>query len=500
MPAIIRKRKAKTTTTRSVASAVSRTGGIDAFTKVSKASKATTTAKAIIEKEERLHSIAITVTDDTTTYALPTNKKRRLDEVDVEEGAVQPSADVNNNKRLKRLPLPAPRTPRKPIIAQQLSSLDTPTKTTRTLLENFRLNSTTPTRTPVSFHSSSSNLLASTPEKPLFHATNQEHNDEPLPAELLDLINLHASFLTALSIHYAHNGTHSPADLRNLCPDVARSWGKRSVTLLDIRRTLGIQDSGVGEENGDDRRVSHFYLSDYGHGKICVEIKLGSGRAGRIARPVDEDLMNGLFVQGLRTLWGEREEGILIKQWMETLPLGPITVCESVLKVSPLLAKGQRRLEDLKKGIVLKEEKIQVVETHSSTGKKLTLLERLRAKSIHNSTLPPPPSAAERARKAALGRIPEVVSILTILSTSSSLGQQRISFTLPTIIGKLKDSFKTPISKGEADLCVRLLVELAPEWVRIVKMGRGKMEAVVVDREGRVEEGVLGERIRSARA
>ena len=81
-----------------------------------------------------------------------------------------------------------------------------------------------------------------------------------------------------------------------------------------------------------------------------------------------------------------------------------------------------------------------------------------------------------------------------MLSTSSSIGQQRVSFTMPTVLGKLRDSFKTPMSKEEGDVCVRLLAaEIAPEWVRIVKMG--KMEAMVVNRDGRPSELDIKERV-----
>lgn len=184
--------------------------------------------------------------------------------------------------------------------------------------------------------------------------------------------------------------------------------------------------------------------------------------------------------------------------FIEGLPLEAITTCPSLIKMSPLLAKGQRRLDDLRAGMSSKKaEKEKKVIPMNPDGTKSTLLERLRAKQLHQSTLAPLPSKAELARKAALGRIDEVVAVLTILSTSSSVGQQRISFTLPTIIGKLKDSFKTPMSKEEADTCVRLLAaEIAPEWVKIVKMG--KTEALVVNRDQRPGESVVRERVRGA--
>jgi hypothetical protein len=151
-------------------------------------------------------------------------------------------------------------------------------------------------------------------------------------------------------------------------------------------------------------------------------------------------------------------------------------------------------LEEMKAGIMVKKGG-KVEETITTNGAKPTLLERLRAKQLHQSTLPPPPSKAELARKQALQRLEEVVSVLAILSTSSSVGQQRISFTLPTVLGKLRDSFKTPMSKEEGTTCVRLLAaEIAPEWVKIVKMG--KVEALVVNRDERPGESDIKERVR----
>jgi len=72
-----------------------------------------------------------------------------------------------------------------------------------------------------------------------------------------------------------------------------------------------------------------------------------------------------------------------------------------------------------------------------------------------------------------------------------------VSFTMPTILGKLKDSFKTAISNQEGEVCIKLLAEeIAPEWLKIVKMG--KVEAVVVDRENRPSDSCIQERISSA--
>jgi hypothetical protein len=242
-------------------------------------------------------------------------------------------------------------------------------------------------------------------------------------------------------------------------------------------------------------------MSDYGHGKICIEIRTAGGKAGRLARPVNENLLNESFVRGLKELWDEGEAvDTEVKEFIESLPLEPITTCSSLAKMSPLLAKGQRRLEDMRAGIIIKkdaaaEEKVTAVEKPNGT--KPTLLERLRAKQLEQSNKAPPPTKAEISRRAALQRIEEVVSVLNILSTSSSLGQARISFTMPTVLGKLRDSFKTPMSKEEGNACVRLLAsEIAPEWVKIVKMG--KVEALAVNRGERPTDLVIEERVNRA--
>jgi len=54
------------------------------------------------------------------------------------------------------------------------------------------------------------------------------------------------------------------------------------------------------------------------------------------------------------------------------------------------------------------------------------------------------------------------------------------------------------MSKEEGATCVRLLAsEIAPEWVKIVKMG--KVEALVVNRDEKPSEEEIRERARRAR-
>ena len=480
MPSAIKRRKLS-----AIQNVPTKPRGLDVFTKVSKASS---TDKIVLEKNSYVDAIAITSVYSTT------GQKRKLAHT---EGDISEEGPATICREIKPLPsrrsqeTRLPQTPQNPITTgSSPSSINTPTKGARSLLDRFCITTKTPTRSALSFNSSSSNLVASTP------SPTQSSTSQDLPTELLDLINLHAAFLTALSLHYAHNGTHSPADLRLLCPDVSRAWGKRRVVLDDIRRTIGVLNVNI-PDGSKDHRISRLSLSDYGHGKICIEIRTNAGKVGRVPRPVNENHLNEIFVRGLKALWEEKAETkISSNDFIESLPIEPITTCPSLLKMSPLLAKGQRRLEEMKAGIMVKKE-AKVAETITTNGAKPTLLERLRAKQLHQSTLPPPPSKAELARKQALQRVEEVVSVLTILSTSSSVGQQRISFTLPTVLGKLRDSFKTPMSKEEGTTCVRLLAaEIAPEWVKIVKMG--KVEALVVNRDERPRESDIKDRVRLA--
>ncbi|TAQ90949.1 hypothetical protein B7494_g681 [Chlorociboria aeruginascens] len=481
MPTAIKRRKLSTTTAKKVVS----TQRLDAFTRVS---KATSSGKITCDKKEYVNIISVA-----TDEYISSEKKRKLSDGSDDEdctATILPPISITRtikppSQRQLNLSNSLPETPNRPLLNPIATPTETSTKGATSLLNELFLSSKTPKPSPLSFKSSGTDIKAAS-------AFSQW-----LPTELLDLINLHASFLTALSLHYAHNGTHSPADLRLLCPDVARAWGKRKVTLEDIRRTLGTLNTAIPIDSKDPK-LSRLTLSDYGHGKICIEIKTGSGRASMIARPINENALNEIFIRGLKGAWEGRVRDVDVKRFIANLPMEGITTCSSLTKMSPLLAKGQRRLEEMRAGITVKETaKVLVVEPSNGTGAKLTLLERLRAKQLQQANMPPPLSKAELARKAALQRIEEVVAVFSILSTSSSVGQQRISFTLPTVLGKLRDSFKTPMSKEEGDTCVRLLAsEIAPEWVKMVKMG--KVEAIVFNRDERPGEKDIKERVRRA--
>lgn len=337
-----------------------------------------------------------------------------------------------------------------------------------------------------------------------------------LPTELRDLVNLQSSFLTALSLHYAHHGSLTPADLRILRLSIERSWGKRRINTDDIRMILGILRAEDPSEASDmGRKVqSGLSISDYGNGKICVDIAETPRAHGAYRRPVDEDNMQVLFTENLTRLWVQYTKSIDdppdIALFLSQLPLVNIAICSSVAKISPLLAKGQQRLLDLKAGAPKPQKETISIIKHNKTvsqspkplnNRRQTLLDRILAKQLHQASLPSGPSPELLARKSALQRLEEIIPVIEVLTSSGSKTQnanrvevQTFSFTMPTLAQHLKNSLRNPISKDEVERCVTLLAEeVTPSWIRVRRIG--KVVGLTVDRNGAVGRDEMRQRV-----
>ncbi|KAJ8113115.1 hypothetical protein ONZ43_g5226 [Nemania bipapillata] len=206
-------------------------------------------------------------------------------------------------------------TPRKRVRSPSISDSDVSSIDTRALFKKLRLESS-PSR-------SSSPLTADTS----IAGSDIELDTNPiklnkLPEEILSLIALHTAFLKTLTLHYAHHGSNVPADLRVLCPNIARAWGKKKVTDADIRICLGILGGSSPSPSS-----SPFCLSNYGRGKICVEIE-----QSRSFGPLNENKLNTLFRTNLTTLWTEflsntkRDTSKGASAFLPTLPKAPVTL------------------------------------------------------------------------------------------------------------------------------------------------------------------------------
>ena len=517
MPSASKEKKARSTTGGPVVvPAIEQ--GIQGFGKISKS---------------QVHFNDLGLGDSKNSSSLANSKKRKLSDIDDVIGEKErqspydscqnaaapvnqkPSASAEQ-KPIQKTPTPSADTtrPRKKACRKDIE-IETSTKGACFRLQTLALPSS-------SLSSSASSLIRNdhdTPPSSPLSSDEISYSAHKLPDEIQDLINLHSAFLTALSLHYAHNGQMIPVDLRDLVPGIERVWKKRKVRADDIQRLLSLQQGArtYGRQEG-----AVLSLSDYSHGKVCVEFLDPQHSPNSQRRPLKEEELHVKFERNLEEQWlfykASHGPNPSPTAFVASLSVLPITPCASLPKIAPLLSKGQRRLEDLKSGAI-KAQKSPLMITSANvispsqqrdkqtTARSTDLFSRLKAKQLHQSTLPLPPSSKILARKSALQRLPEIAPILESLAISSKkhcdddasaeMVKSRtthVSFTIPTLVQHLQMSLRNPIGKDEAVGCVELLAEVTPEWVGVRKVG--KLVTVTIRGSG-IGEDKLKERIRT---
>ncbi|KAG8529447.1 uncharacterized protein KY384_006084 [Bacidia gigantensis] len=434
-----------------------------------------------------------------------TRKSTLTRKLESQTDAFEKSPIVNDKKRKAGLSdtdrSPPPTTPRKK--ARLPANVEeTPTKGATSLLESFTFASS---KQPVSY--SWAKQLETPP------SSQGSDTSSDVTKEIAELIDLHSCFLTALSLHYAHNGSMTPADLRVLCPNISRTWQKRRVHIDDIRSLLTIL-----QPNKSDKT---FVLSDYGNGKTCLELSESASKRAR-RRLIDEESLNALFKKNLLSQWQtfQNPDPSTPQVFLASFPLYPITPISSAAKLEPLRSKGQTRLTELKAGAIQAQARALKVSTgnikHTSTGTtsidsytktqptkpavendpfarsaalKCRIFARQQEQQSHNGV---PLNAEQLARRRALLRLPEVAPVLESLALSFgqrqcltnddailgafgdavAAGARNLSFTMPTLVQNLQMSLRNPISTEEAALAVRILGKMTPEWVSIRSLGK----------------------------
>ncbi|KID85864.1 DNA mismatch repair protein Msh2 [Metarhizium guizhouense ARSEF 977] len=326
--------------------------------------------------------------------------------------------------------------------------------------------------------------------------TKANGDDKSLPPQLVDLIALNKAFLKTIMIQISHSGSTAPIDIRVISPNVSRTWGKRQVNVDDIRRCIAIQS------HGSEDSASPFIITDYGRGRVCVELAHGVSAAS-----IKEDLLNRQFQDNIRALCAEKATDEMTDVHvplqslsLSDLPQAAITTVGNGLKANPLMAKGQTLLSELRGGIAARQQEKQEKQQAQKPallnpdGTKMSLLDRLRHKQLARANEPVPPSGPELQRRAALNRVVDVAATISMLSLSNPLSLPRQAFAMPAISDKLRDSLRVPLSAEEGVACVRLIAtEVAPEWLRIVAIG-GR-ENVVIQRHGQPIDRVIRERV-----
>ncbi|PNP58050.1 hypothetical protein THARTR1_02208 [Trichoderma harzianum] len=316
--------------------------------------------------------------------------------------------------------------------------------------------------------------------------------------ELVDLIRLHKAFLKTVTLQIAHNGTIVPIDISSIAPHITRTWGKRQVTVDDIRRCIAIQTS-----IRDANVVSPFIVCDYGRGKICIELHPDHDN-GSVA--INEERLCRQFEENLRALCANRAhedmadvDVPLASLSLDELPRAEIKNMDRGIKANPILAKGHDALSALKGGMLAKQQEKEAKQQATAAmvnpdGTKMSLLDRLRLKQLAKANGPLPPSGPELQRRAALNRVIDVAATISMLSLSTPASLSRQAFTMGLVSDKLKDSLRVPVSKEEGMICVRLIAtEVAPEWLKVVTIG-GR-ENVVIQRGSQPVDRVIEERV-----
>ncbi|GAB7328897.1 hypothetical protein MBLNU13_g00762t1 [Cladosporium sp. NU13] len=369
-----------------------------------------------------------------------------------------------------------------------MSPSQTPTKNAERLFDRLNIRATSPaTQT-----SRKGKALETPPTSP---ESNTVQPNAVLPAELRDLLSLHASFLTALSLHSAHNGGSSSAiSIKALLPQITANWRKRSVTLPDIRKILAlVQQAGPSFALEDRARAGVFLVR--------------TEQSGRTNNYIDEGGLNAVFESCLRKAWVEwsnaTPEGLLTgRAFIRQLPLVDMVQTEAAKSTSALLSRGQQRLTDLKAGQAAAKAEAAtpqtpvtsiVKDTSGIQNRNTSLLDRILAKQAVASSLPAGPTRSELERKSALHRVEDVTRVLDMLAA----GQPRASFSMTAMVQHLQQSLRTPITREEVERCLGIMAtEIMPTFVKVISSG--SMNGVVVTKGGKIGFADLKERLANA--
>ncbi|EME83538.1 uncharacterized protein MYCFIDRAFT_154123 [Pseudocercospora fijiensis CIRAD86] len=309
---------------------------------------------------------------------------------------------------------------------------------------------------------------------------------------------MHAAFLTALSLHYSHNGTASPVELRELLSAVTKHWKKRSVTQSDIQRMLAF---GTNQDRA-------FILEDCERAGIRLSRAEPRGRVlKRASSYINEDELNTQFENALQKSWhnwqsSTAKENRTAAAFLAQLPLLDISQNEAAARSAPLFAKGEQRLADIKAGRAAKLEPKSATPEPSTTTTKVpqslqnrgtALLDRILAKQSAASSLPAGPSKAQLERRSALQRIEDVARILSLMTGT----KERATFSMQVVIQQLQQSLRSPISQVEVWRCLSVMsTEITPGFVKVVQSG--EVQGVVVTKSGNLALNELRARVERA--
>ena len=296
-----------------------------------------------------------------------------------------------------------------------------------------------------------------------------------------DFVALHSAFVKALSLHFSHNGSTAPANVTDLYPTIERIWKKRKVTIEDIQRILHIQEQATPAGFSVKYRISD-------DGKTCCVERIDStpqASKTQFKPPVNETELAARFARNLDSFCQTQETEFS----PQNIPLATIHKTGAALTPRNFV---RQQLLDIRAGTI----KLKAIDNTQKNkdaaataresrvvNRKSSLLQRIQAKSLQQSKLPPPPSKEAALRRAAVARLPEVVNVLLLLTPSvattaglSPHSPLKKPFRWETIIQNVQDSMRNPIAKAEVEACLDILSqkEVASDWIQIITLSRFK--------------------------
>ena len=294
------------------------------------------------------------------------------------------------------------------------------------------------------------------------------------PDILQDLTELHKHFLTAFSIHCAHNGHATPAEMGAIQQSVTRLWKKRVVTTEDLQRMLAVYEIEA-TETITQREVNHnkapFKLVILGVGSnACSTVQYA------VTTQLDEKQEIHVYGDAIRRLSSTH------------------TTAASI----PLLAfaRGTQTQRRQQKATALREHILNKTAAHLPSqepdvsslniqdetplptpsalkARTLSLFDRVKAKQTLLASTSTP-TAQQVLRRHAIGRIAEVVEILRMRQQQSSAGRNggRVSFSSKQVMEIIKQSMSVPIGDEEVRACLEMLNRDVPGgWVTEWRVG-----------------------------
>ncbi|EXJ66998.1 uncharacterized protein A1O5_09644 [Cladophialophora psammophila CBS 110553] len=342
---------------------------------------------------------------------------------------------------------------------------------------------------------------------------NSEPVPQTLPPVLQDFVSLHAAFLKAFAIHIVHNGQSTPADLGSLMGSVTRLWKKHTVTKEDIQRMLAIYELDVST-HFSGRLLNHqegpFKLTMVGADFVRYNVEyVGAGSKRPVDPRWDEYDLQKLYEAEIEACWISQRSNssCWLHGAIRNFPRLNFAVGIET-QVRKAKAESARR-EILGLSSQAQNQAGAQFPMHMNDNSEnketstpqivkdrtLSLLDRVRARALVNSSMTPR-TAEATFRRYALGRIAEVVEILRMkqqrkLSTNfvscvhSSPGKVRgkVSFSMNQLINDIKTSLAVPIGDAELRMCIHILEDEVPGiWVSVYTIGT--VESVILNGPG----------------